>query len=245
MIVFSYSNNAYPDSIRSFVIENYFDLLKSCSEEPFSAEMTVLVCEPIIHAVAYCESKAFFKQSSEALIQGLLPGGDDESEELDANDIEDDNESTEELGSEDESMEESDMSVSEEELEENEVSAEEMEFDSEEFDNIKDDGCESNPSDSEECDEDLEGESCEESCGEALGCHEECTESGCEEDSEEEAFIFDYSSLGKFIFDFGAREDVLVRNRRFLYELSQLIEEVATGSIKPSSCCHEGDSCCN
>ena len=42
-------------------------------------------------------------------------------------------------------------------------------------------------------------------------------------------------------FEFGGREDVLVRNRRFLYELSQIIEEVSTGI---ESCCREGEDCC-
>lgn len=246
--IFSYSNNAYPNSIRCYVIESYFELLKSCSEEPFSAEMTVLVCEPIIHAIGYCESKAFFKQCSEALIQGLLPGEDDEAEgiedeeEENGEDIEDENES-EEL------LEGSEASGLEEELEDDEeaeASGKEFEFDSEEFDNIKDEGCESNISDSEweGSDEECEQVDGGETCGELCHKDEEEMDSECEsEDEDEEAFIFDYSLLGKFIFDFGAREDVLVRNRRFLYELSQIIEEVATGTLE-SSCCHEGESCC-
>lgn len=178
--------------------------------------MTVLVCEPVIHAVAYCENKAFFKQASEALIQGLLPGADEEAEE---NEGEEELEGSEEEEEEDLENEESedneeDESKEDEEMESNNdsISGEEAEFDSEEFDNIKDD------------------------------CHDS---DFCENDQEvieEESLIFDYSLLSKFIFDFGAREDVLVRNRRFLYELSQIIEEVASGTLE--TCCDEGDSCC-
>ena len=204
------------------MIENYFELLKSCSAQPFSAEMTVLVCEPIIHAVAYCENKAFFKQSSEALIQGLLPGADDDAEEAEEDeeeevDCDEESGSDEDIDSEIDAEEDDEIESENESSEMEEISGDEVEFDSEDFDNIKDD-CHDHDS---EC-----GEHCED-----------------EEMMEEEPFIFDYSLLSKSIFDFGAREDVLVRNRRFLYELSQIIEEVANGTFE-SSCCDEGESCC-
>lgn len=231
---YSYSNKAYPDSIRNYVIENYFELLKSCSAQTFSAEMTITVCEPIIHAVAYCENKAFFKQSSEALIQGLLPGAegdeDEEGEECDSNVEELENsglDEEEECDTDDDEIESSGSDENEESLSEEDceselefVSGEEVDFDSEDFDNIKNDNNDS-----------------ESSCS-----HEE---GHCEDEEmlEEEPFIFDYSLLSKFIFEFGAREDVLVRNRRFLYELSQIIGEVATGIFE--SCCGEDDTCCN
>ena len=86
-----------------------------------------------------------------------------------------------------------------------------------------------------------EGEEEEEAAGDEDD--EECVGCGGGEEEEEDAFIFDYSLLSKFIFDLGGREDVLVRNRRFLYELSQIVEEVSNGAI--DSCCQEGESCCN
>lgn len=215
VIFFSHSNKAYPESLRNYVIENYFELLKSCSAQPFSAEMTVLVCEPIIQAVAYCENKAFFKQSSEALIQGLLPGADD-----DVNSDEEGFSGEEELEESDEEIIESENESDIESISAN--SGEEVEFDSEDFDNIKD------------------------HCHDSECCHDH----DHSDEDEDESFIFDYSLLSKFIFDLGAREDVLVRNRRFLYELSQIIEEVATGTFesccdKDGSCCDENDSCCD
>ena len=230
MFICSRSNRAYPESIRNYVVENYFELLKCCSAEPFSAEMTVLVCEPVIHAVAYCENKAFFKQSSEALIQGLLPGGDCEDEacaegcgegcgdNCKMSGCEDEDESVSEDSNDSQISEGSDEEDSMQECSEDE----EAEFDSEEFDNIEDDVCDEN-------EQDESGPCCS---GDE---HDHC--------EEEEGFIFDYSLLAKFIFDFGAREDVLVRNRRFLYELSQIIEEVSTGAM--DSCCQSGDACCN
>lgn len=230
--------------------------MKSCSAEPFSPEMTVLVCEPIIHAVAYCDNKAFFNQASEALIQGLLPGGDCEEdcgeecgdecgeqcgdhcdmtheEESECSESENDEEGSENDEISNEAMSMQDCSEGEEEAD----------FDSEEFDNIKDDG-----SNSEEEVSELESDASElEEEGSELEEESHSCCSGDEhdhsEDEEEKAFIFDYSLLSKFIFDFGAREDVLIRNRRFLYELSQIIEEVSSGVME--SCCQEGDSCCN
>ena len=176
--------------------------MQSCTSEPFSAELTVLVCEPIIHAVAYCENKAFFKQASQALIHGLLPGSDEEEEEEEEEEIME--YSNDQLGE----LEESDVdSISAN-------SDEEIEFKSEDYDKINDDLHEDNCCDSNHGDN--------------------------EEMNNEEPFIFDYSLLSKFIFDFGAREDVLVRNRRFLYDLSQIIDEIATGS-----CCDEEESCCS
>lgn len=193
--------------------------------------MTTLVCEPMIHAVAYCENKAFFKQSSEALIQGLLPGNEEaedfeemsECENEEKESEEDENSDEEEGNSEDSIDDENEESLNEEE----ESVDEDVDFDSEEFDNINNDGND---------------------CGDSHCCdghdHSECSEE--EEEEGEESFVFDYSLLAKFIFDFGAREDVLVRNRRFLYELSQLIEQVATGTFE--SCCDEtchNQACCN
>ena len=180
--------------------------------------MTLLVCEPIIHAVAYCENKAFFKQASESLIQGLLPGEDEEEPELEID---------EEMGSGEEEEEEDPEEDSEEEEEEDSgeiesfgsISGEEVEFNSEEFDSIKDDHIHES------------GYSC---------CEHDHEH---EDDDEDDVLIFDYTLLSKFIFDFGAREDVLVRNRRFLYELSQIIEEISTAGTE--SCCHEGETCCN
>ena len=190
--------------------------------------MTLLVCEPMIHAVAYCENKAFFKQASEYLIQGLLPGGDeDENEEefKDEEEFEECEEECEEGKDSDSANEELEVEISvddeksedsEFDSENSEFDSENAEFDSEEFDNISDESC---------------GDSCDEDHGHENG-----------------EFVFDYSLLAKSIFDFGAREDVLTRNRRFLYELSQIIEHVATGTFE--SCCTEeggceGETCCN
>lgn len=198
--------------------------------------MTILVCEPIIHAVAYCDNKAFFKQSSEALIQGLLPGGDCEDEECgeECGDHCEVSHGDDSDCSEEEDAEISEVSDEEAAMQECSEDDEEACFDSEEFDNIKDDGCDLDE-DEEEEEEDEESGSC---CSGDDHDHSQNEE-------EEESFIFDYALLSKFIFDFGAREDVLVRNRRFLYELSQIIEEVSTGVME--SCCQEqeGESCCN
>lgn len=196
------------------MIENYFELLKSCSAQPFSAEMTVLVCEPIIHAVAYCENKAFFKQSSEALIQGLLPDADEGDEEDGEGESEEDEESEEELEEEENSGLENENEIG------SDIESSGEEFDSEDFDNIEDDSHGSHCSHGSEC------------------CNNHDDEE-VQEMIEEEPLIFDYSLLSKFIFDFGAREDVLIRNRRFLYELSQIIEEIPI-----ESCCGESESCC-
>ena len=216
-MIFSYSNRAYPESIRNFVVENYFDLLKSSSEESFSPELTVLVCEPIIHAVAYCQSKPFFKQSSEALIQGLLPGEVDDEDDVEdeiSEDLEEnvqENKSESDIEEDVESINENDDPESDEQDDSDmEAFNDDAEFDSEEFDNIKD------------------------NCHDSEGC---CGDSHDDHEHEHEQEIFDYSLLGKFIFDFGAREDVLVRNRRFLYELSQIIEEVSS-NIQAASCCN-------
>lgn len=187
--------------------------------------MTTLVCEPIVHAVAYCENKAFFKQSSEALIQGLLPSIDDEDEiEGEESDIE--------IGNEE-------MIASEEDQDEKKLEEdEEEEFNSEDFDNIKDDGV----------DDDEGFESCEASGNDSEpsiehDVAEECDE---EEGEEEEEYIFDYSLLSKFVFDFGAREDVPTRNRKFLYELSELLTEIENGSGHEGCCNHDDeDTCCN
>lgn len=196
--------------------------------------MTVLVCEPMIHAVAYCENKAFFKQASEALIQGLLPG-DNEGDDLEENMNSDEENEEQDSNSEEESVEELEE-VEEEEEREEEEEVDSEEFDSEEYDNIKE--CD----EENECfDHEEENECCD---------HEEndCCDDSSNDDAsdEEDQFVFDYSLLAKFIFDFGAREDVLVRNRRFLYELSQIIEQVATGTFE--SWCNEScedDACRN
>ena len=228
--IFSYSNHAYPDSIRNFVIENYFELLKSCSEEGFSAELTVLVCEPIIHAVAYCENKAFFKQATESLIQGVLPG-DDEDDFDNLDEIVEKSENEEECS-------ESDQSDDGNELYES--------------DNTEMNRDISKDSDSSEIDHDVEIDSEDiSSSGDDEGFDSEefdnIKDTISDDHSSEDEFlnVFDYSLLSKFIFDYGGREDVLARNRRFLFELSQIIEEVESGYDAVSSCCHEGESCCN
>lgn len=177
--------------------------------------MTVLVCEPIVHAVAYCQSKAFFKQSSEALIQGLLPG---EEEESGSSEID---ETFTDVVNKQES--DSNCSGSEDFLNEEEDKDSQSEFDSEEFDHIKD-----------HC---HDSETCCEHDHEHEHEHGHEHEHDLEHEYEHEIEIFNYSLLGKFIFEFGAREDVLVRNRRFLFELSQIIEEVA--SDIQTSCCHK------
>lgn len=209
--------------------------------------MTILVCEPIIHAVAYCGNKAFFKQASEALIQGLLPGGDCEDEDCSDEDEcgdhcemshgEDSDCSECDSKEDSENAEISDVSDEEAEMQECSEDDEEACFDSEEFDNIKDDGSDLED-EKEDADEEESGSCC------SVDDHEHS------EDEKEEEFIFDYALLSKFIFDFGAREDVLVRNRRFLYELSQIIEDVSTGAMEAcdqegESCCQKGESCCN
>lgn len=187
--------------------------------------MTVLVCEPMIHAVAYCDNKSFFKQVSESLIQGLLPGGEYDEVENEEESCSDDGESDE-------------IEVSSESCDE------EAEFDSENFDDINDDVAEvsdsCNDEDCEGCDKDNH-----------FVCEDEkCVGESENEDFEEECddnLVFDYSALSKFIFNFGGREDILVRNRRFLYELGQIIEQVSTNSFE--SCCNQeacGEgSCCN
>lgn len=290
--VFDYSNRAFPESIRIYVIENYFDSLKAAAVEPFSAETTVLVCEPILHAVAYCQSKVFFKQASEALIQGILPG-EDESEDMESSEeegidrVEEEEEEKEDVEmSQEEEKEEAESSEEdlEEDLEEVDSEVEEVEcdesgesvvdddeeqeadFNSEDFDNIKDDvgsDCDSNEEelecDEEELEEDLEedleeedvdseeceGEDCCESgqcCNEDNEdcCDEECSDEDCEE--EESVEIFDYSQLGKFIFDLGARSDVLIRNRRFLYEFSSILDEINQGYEEATA---TGTGCCD
>lgn len=46
--------------------------------------------------------------------------------------------------------------------------------------------------------------------------------------------IFDYSKLGKYLFEVGGREEVIVRNRRFLFDFSKIIDEVNNPEV---DCC--------
>jgi ribosomal RNA-processing protein 1 len=210
--VFDFKNLSFPMSIRAYIIENYFSILNSAVKKSFSADISVLVCEPIISAVAFCDNKIFFSQFSEALIQGILPQNTE-------SDLDDD------MECESEEFEENSQSDSEFELDENNA-----------LEVISDDQ--------------IEGDSCEDS-GEDRQLDEEKEE---EENSDEEmdseiesesvadfaSTLLNYSKLGKFIFEFGGREEVLVRNRRFLFDLSNIIDEINSGRV---DCC-DSNNCC-
>ncbi len=214
--VFDFKNLAFPMSIRAYAIEHYFAIVKSVREEPFSADMTLLVCEPIIAAVAFCDNKTFFSQFSEALIQGILPSGEDEEF------LEDDGEG-EEIESEDEDEEELDDEDDEEGLEDEDEEELENGNDFEEYekDVLKNDS-----------EDELEDEEFEED--------DEEMQSDCESLSDYSPSLFDYSKLGKFIFEFGERQEVLVRNRRVLFDLSKIIDQINSGEV---DCC-SGEACC-
>lgn len=218
-VVFDFKNQAFPMSIRSYVIENYFPVLKSVREVPFSAEMTVLTCEPIITAVAYCNNKTFFTSFSEALIQGILPGEENE-EDFEGGVI-----SGEEL--EDDSIE----NIPEEEDE----AAEESFDEKEPLESAEDEDFGSEVEDMSGTDDD-DGE--EEASDDYDGSEEDVSET--ESSPEFVQSVFDYSKLGKYIFDLGGKEDILVRNRRFLFEFSKIIDQVNCGEV---DCC-DNDYCC-
>ena len=227
--VFDFKNLAFPMSIRAYVMENYFSILKSVREEGFSAEMSVLVCEPIISAVAYCDNKTFFSQFSEALIQGLLPQGDSED---DFEDEEHDNESDENADGQEHEME----------FEENSEVESEVEFDEKDALEVISDN-EEEYQDEEEVSNEEDGDFDEiDSEDDEIVSEEDGIESddGSSSHAEYSPTLFDYSKLGKFIFDYGSCEDILVRNRRFLFDLSKIIDEINSGEI---DCCGNGDYC--
>lgn len=133
-VVFDFKNPAFPISIQSYVVENYFGTVKSVFEGPLSAEMTILVCDPIIQAVAYCNNKVFFTQFSETLVQGVLPG---EEEEEDDGEMSEDEEQEDDVDEEALQDDDEKDSASEEEEDEKEALTEESEqeiIDDEEID---------------------------------------------------------------------------------------------------------------
>ena len=229
-VIFDFKNQAYPMSIRSYVIENYFAIVKSVRDVPFSAEATILVCEPIISAIAHCDNKVFFSQFSEALIQGILPG--EEGEEV---------EDGMELESEIESESNEEVPLVEEGEELDEKDALETDFDEEVGEDEEEE--EEFDLESEEEDDDEEEEEEEEDFEEDGEKDDEMASDYCDEDYVNS--IFDYSKLGRFIFEMGSKDDVLVRNRRFLFDFSKIIEEINSGEVDccGSNNCRDSEAC--
>jgi ribosomal RNA-processing protein 1 len=206
-VPFNYANPAFSEAIRNYIVENYFVLLRKAAKRlSFSAELSVMLCDPMVHAAAYCKSKVFFTQACENLLQGILP------EEAD----DDEGEVGEESYDEEEEGGDEENSEGEDEDEENSVGEEE----------------ESNEEEDEKVDESDDMDSEESDC---CGGEQCCEDSEDSEDSEAFETLLNYERLPEHIFQVGGNDNVSLRNRQFLYDLSKIVEEVRDSSM--SGCC--------